>query len=158
MFSSILKELRTRNGVSQSKLSKSIGVSAGNISDWESDRSKPGYSALVEIARFFEVSADYLLELDPPPVNTKESLNAYKKEQGLVCDGSPLSDAEADLVAIFRLLPPMRQEELFDLACFQYERHVERKKKSIYWTFLEDEKEKEKNNGLHQTGTHGGIA
>jgi len=109
MFSSILKELRTRNGVSQSKLSKSIGVSAGNISDWESDRSKPGYSALVEIARFFGVSADYLLELDSTPVNTKGGLDTYKEEQGLVCDGSPLSDAEADLVAMFRLLPPIRQ-------------------------------------------------
>lgn len=65
VFSSILKTLRTEKGVSQTQLAKEIGVSAGNIGDWEIGRSKPGYVALAALARFFEVSADYLLELSP---------------------------------------------------------------------------------------------
>ena len=61
LFSSLLKELRSKNRITQSELAKNIGVSTGNVSDWESGRSKPGYTALSELSRFFEVCADYLL-------------------------------------------------------------------------------------------------
>lgn len=63
MFSEILKELRKKNNVSQIDLSRSIGVSTGNISDWERGRSKPGYDALISLSRFFDISSDFLLEL-----------------------------------------------------------------------------------------------
>ena len=110
MFSSILKTLRTEKEVSQTQLAKEIGVSAGNIGDWEIGRSKPGYVALAALARFFEVSADYLLELSPektsePPTELR-GLDEIKASQGLTCDGLPLSEDEVDLVAMYRLLPP----------------------------------------------------
>lgn len=139
MFSVLLKELRSQKGCSQKKLAQEVGVSPGNISDWESDRNKPGYNALISLARFFGVSADYLLELDCPskPDNPGLMLDDYKAEQGLVCDGSPLTEAETDLVAMFRLLPPSHQEELFDLTYFKYRRHVEEKRESIYSTYID---------------------
>lgn len=65
-------------------------------------------------------------------------LEAVKQEQGLVCDGSPLTDAETDLVAMFRLLPSYEQEDLFDLVYFKYKKHVEQKKESIYWTYFDE--------------------
>ena len=37
------------------------------------------------------------------------------KRQGLTCDGSPLEDEEADLIAMYRLLPEEQQEDIFDL-------------------------------------------
>lgn len=137
MFSELIKELRTKHGYSQKTLAKAVGVSPGNISDWESDRSKPGYNALASLARIFGVSADYLLEIEEQPGKTGFDLNAYKAEQGLSCDGSPLSEAETDLIAMFRLLPPSHQEELFDLTYFKYRRHVEEKRESIYSTYLD---------------------
>ena len=147
VFSSILKTLRTEKGVSQTQLAKEIGVSAGNIGDWEIGRSKPGYVALAALARFFEVSADYLLELSPektsePPTELR-GLDEIKASQGLTCDGLPLSEDEVDLVAMYRLLPPPHREEIFDLVYFKYKRHVEEKKESIYSTYFdgsEDEK------------------
>ena len=63
MFSDVLKELRAKTGVSQLKLAKAIGVSNGNVGDWERGRSKPGYDAIVALSRFFGVSSDSLLEL-----------------------------------------------------------------------------------------------
>lgn len=67
MFSAILKDLRAKNGYTQGQLAKMLGVSPGNVGDWETGKSKPGYSALASLARIFEVSADYLLELDAAP-------------------------------------------------------------------------------------------
>ena len=134
MFSEIIKALRSEKGLSQTQLAKEIGVSPGNVGDWETGRSKPGYNALAALTRIFGVSADYLLELDTAPVKTSIDLSEFKSEQGLSCDGLPLDDAEVDLVAMYRLLPSLQQEELFDLTYFKYKRYVEQKKESIYWT------------------------
>jgi len=122
MFSSILKELRTLKGISQIKLSKAIGVSAGNISDWESGRSKPGYSALVEIARFFEVSADYLLELQGEEWNNNTSIPQRLRV--------PLSPTELDLVDMFRFISNDDQIELLNLAYTKYQKNLEQKRES----------------------------
>ena len=53
MFASLLKQLRAKKGVSQLELAKAIGVSNGNVGDWERGRSKPGYDALIALSRFF---------------------------------------------------------------------------------------------------------
>ena len=135
MFSEIIKTLRTEKGFSQTQLAKEIGVSPGNVGDWETGRSKPGYNALAALTRIFGVSADYLLELDTSPVKTSIDLSEFKSEQDLACDGLPLDDAEVDLVAMFRLLPPSHQKEVFDLVYFKYKRHVEQKKESIFSTY-----------------------
>lgn len=147
MFNTLLKELRAKNGMTQGQLAKAAGVSPGNVGDWESGKSKPGYNALASLARIFDVSADYLLELSPekksePPTELR-GLDEIKASQGLTCDGLPLSEDEVDLVAMYRLLPPSHREEIFDLVYFKYKRHVEEKKESIYSTYFngsEDEK------------------
>ena len=138
MFSDLLKQLRAEKGVSQVELARAIGVSNGNVGDWERGRSKPGYDALVALSRYFEISAGRLLGLDDNLENKRDDLTAYKQEQGLTCDGSPLSDEEADLVAMFRLLPSHEREDLFDLTYFKYKKYVEHKKESIYWTYFDE--------------------
>ena len=126
MFNVLLKELRAKKGMTQAQLAKAIGVSPGNVGDWETGKSKPGYTALATLSRIFEVSADYLLELKSPHVDASgDKLTSYKKEQGLICDESPLTDEEADVVAMYRLLPPMHRHEVYDYVFFKYQRHVE---------------------------------
>jgi transcriptional regulator with XRE-family HTH domain len=126
MFSELLRELRSKKGVTQVELAKAIGVSNGNVGDWERGRSKPGYEALVALARYFEIDAGRLLELPPLPSNPP------------TCDGVPLSQLEADFLAMFRLLPPDAREEIFDLVHFKYKRIVEQKKESIFWTYFDE--------------------
>lgn len=147
MFNTLLKELRAKNGMTQGQLAKAAGVSPGNVGDWESGKSKPGYNALASLTRIFDVSADYLLELSPekksePPTELRD-LDEIKASQGLTCDDLPLSEDEVDLIAMYRLLPPSHREEVFDLVYFKYKRIVEQKKGSIYSTYFdgsEDEK------------------
>ncbi len=137
MFSDLLKQLRAEKGVSQVELARAIGVSNGNVGDWERGRSKPGYDALVALSRYFEISAGRLLGLDDSLENKRDDLTAYKQERGLTCDGSPLSEEEADLIAMFRLLPSHEREDVFDLVYFKYKKYVEKKTESIYWTYAE---------------------
>ena len=68
----------------------------------------------------------------------KPDLEAEKERQGLTCDGLPLRADEVDLVAMYRLLSPSHQEEVFDLVYFKYKRHVEEKKDSIYSTYFDE--------------------
>ena len=157
MFSEILKDLRSKSGISQGQLAKSVGVSPGNVSDWEVGKTKPGYVALAALPRFFGVSADYLLELDTAPVKTGVDLERVKLEQGLSCDGSPLEAEEADLIAMFRLLPSYEREDLFDLVYFKYKKHVEKKMESIYWTYAA-EREKAKPTSASGEGSQSVIA
>ena len=157
MFSEILKDLRSKSGIAQGQLAKSVGVSPGNVSDWEVGKTKPGYVALAALARFFGVSADYLLELDTAPVKTGVDLERVKLEQGLSCDGSPLEAEEADLIAMFRLLPSYEREDLFDLVYFKYKKHVEKKMESIYWTYAA-EREKAKPTSASGEGSQSVIA
>lgn len=135
MFSEVLKGLRGKRGVSQGQLAKEVGVSPGNVGDWEGGKSKPGYSAITALARFFEVSADELLELDSP-VNASKASGV-----GLICDGVPLSQMEADMIAMFRLLPEAARKEIFDLVHFKYSRLEDGEKESIYSTYFDESDE-----------------
>jgi transcriptional regulator with XRE-family HTH domain len=63
VFCEILKELRIEKGVGQVELAKAINVSKGIISLWENGLREPKLSNLIELAKFFEVSLDYLVGL-----------------------------------------------------------------------------------------------
>lgn len=62
-FKERLKELRTDRGMSQSALAEKFDVDFRTISNWEKGLRKPDIDMLVLIAKYFEVSADYLLGL-----------------------------------------------------------------------------------------------
>ena len=143
MFASLLKQLRAKKGVSQLELAKAIGVSNGNVGDWERGRSKPGYDALIALSRFFEVSAGRLLEI--PEVSD------------LVCDGVPLSEAEADLIAMYRILDDRGREDVFDFVTMKYEKATG-EKGSIYSTYIEDENAQKKSGPPLGLDTRDGTA
>lgn len=58
-----IKQLRKDNELTMAEFAKSIGVSAGNVGDWESEsrKSVPGASALIAIANTYHVSIDWIL-------------------------------------------------------------------------------------------------
>lgn len=64
MLNEKIKKLRLSYNLSQVELANSLGVSKQCISNWENDNVQPSIEMLVNIARFFNVSADYLLDMD----------------------------------------------------------------------------------------------
>ncbi|MCL2674984.1 MAG: helix-turn-helix domain-containing protein [Firmicutes bacterium] len=58
-----LKELRAEKGVGQNKLAADLCLSNASISYWETGKQEPSASAIFKLARYFGVSADYILGL-----------------------------------------------------------------------------------------------
>lgn len=80
-----LKELRLDAGLSQKELAVKFGTTQRNISNWESGHNEPDIEMLKKIAKFFEVSTDYLLDIDfgadklLPPFSEETLLNTVKR-------------------------------------------------------------------------------
>lgn len=55
-------ELRKSYNISQQKLAKEIGVSQKAIDFWEKGINEPKATYILNIAKFFDVSCDYLLD------------------------------------------------------------------------------------------------
>ena len=64
MLNEKIKKLRISYNMSQVDLAKRLGVSKQCVSNWENDNVQPSVEMLVKIAKFFNVSADYLLDMD----------------------------------------------------------------------------------------------
>lgn len=60
----IIKLLREEKNISQSVLAKNIGVHKSTISLWENEINGPKAGYIIKLAKFFNVTADYLLGLE----------------------------------------------------------------------------------------------
>ena len=63
IFAKRVFELRKARGISQEKLGKAVGLSHKAISTIESGARSTTIEKLIALARYFEVSTDYLLGL-----------------------------------------------------------------------------------------------
>lgn len=61
IFAERLIQLRKERGLSQATVAKDLGVSLGIICYWETNKSDPTASNIAKLARYFNVSSDYLL-------------------------------------------------------------------------------------------------
>ena len=59
-----IKEFRAKSGLSQAALGKRVGASKAAISKYENGASAPPYDVIIELARIFSVSTDFLLGAD----------------------------------------------------------------------------------------------
>ena len=75
MLNERIKILRMARNLSQVELAKKLNVSKQSISNWENDNILPSIEMLMEIARLFSVSTDYLLGLDDRKVIDVEGLS-----------------------------------------------------------------------------------
>ena len=63
-FSERLKDLRMEKGLSIQALSKEIQIGVASICRWENGKADVKGTQLVILAKYFEVSTDYLLGLE----------------------------------------------------------------------------------------------
>ena len=55
-----LLELRRERGLSQREVAREFNVSQSTYNNWENSNTQPSIEQLIGLARFFEVSVDYL--------------------------------------------------------------------------------------------------
>ena len=67
IFSSRLRALRTKRGLSQPQLAKELGMIKQRVNNWESGLSLPSADVLVALSDYFGVSVDYLVGRSEKP-------------------------------------------------------------------------------------------
>ena len=61
MVAARIKLLRDQRGMTQTELAKRLGITRSSVNAWEMGISVPSTQYIVELARLFKVSTDYLL-------------------------------------------------------------------------------------------------
>lgn len=84
-------ELRKERGLSQREAAKIFGVSQGTFNNWENSNTQPSIEQLIAIARFFEVSVDYLI--------------GNADEIGVINLISTLTPEQREVISLFSALP-----------------------------------------------------
>lgn len=148
-------------GLKQVDICNITGLSTTALSQYCTGKRVPDTVSLYKIATALGMSMERILtgeDLTIEEINDDTpNLEVIKREQGLSCDGSPLDTEEADLVAMYRLLPSHAQEDMFDQLHCLYRKYAERKRESIYWTYKAD-KLKQKDTAASDGGSQDGIA
>lgn len=63
-FAKRLEQLMKEKGITQMKLSQSIGYSQRAVSKWINGQAEPTATAIMLCANYFDVTSDYLLGLE----------------------------------------------------------------------------------------------
>lgn len=85
-FSTILKHLRRKNDMTQEDLAEALGLTPQAVSRWENGAASPDNTVIKKLAYLFDVTTDYLLEVDPVRMQdnireTIEKANAAEPEE-----------------------------------------------------------------------------
>lgn len=67
----IIRELRREIGCTQNQLADILGVTQDSISLWENDKRVPDTQYIIAMAKFFDVTTDYLLGLSEEYANIR---------------------------------------------------------------------------------------
>lgn len=70
-----IKMLREKSGLKQADLARILGISRSGVNAWEMGLTVPSTQYVVELAKFFGVSTDYLLGVEKSAVISVEGLS-----------------------------------------------------------------------------------
>ena len=101
-FSIRLQNLLEERDITQKSLSAELHLASSTLNGYVTEHRQPDLQTLIRLARYFDVSTDYLL-----------GLSTEKKPAP-----STLNHAEGALIHLFRSLIPERQELLIEQAKF----------------------------------------
>ena len=99
-FSIRFKNLIEENGLAQKQIAIDLHIADSTISGYLSDYRQPDFEMLIRIARYFDVTTDYLLGLSEDKKPAPSDLDAF----------------EGELVYLYRSLIPERKPLLIEQA------------------------------------------
>lgn len=101
-FSTRVKDLRKKSGLSMEQLAEELGITKSRVNMWENNGTIPRGDVLKQLAKYFNVTIDFLLGNDDTSelytYNTK--LNSLQRNLGKLNE-TELSKAEGMLKAVF---------------------------------------------------------
>lgn len=98
-----LKELREKKNIKQKDLAERFNLTKTAISLYENDKRSPDQALLKELAKFFDVSVDYLLGVsDIQNYPSEASATAFAKENmDLIREGKSFEDVSREIIERF---------------------------------------------------------
>ena len=116
---STIKKLRRERDMTQEQLAEYLGITANAISQWECGRTMPDISQLPILANLFEVTSDYLLEIDISQKHT--AIENIRRDAWALCNSG---DKEGAVALIRNALAdyPNSFIMMSDLVIFLYQR------------------------------------
>ena len=107
MFGEKLKELRKTKNLTQTDIAKMFNVTDATVSTWEVGKAQPSFDILIELAKYFNVSTDYLLGITDSDKPKIEKLRQTLLEAGIMV-GTDLSYDE--LNRALRIVEMMKEK------------------------------------------------
>lgn len=102
IFSTRVKELREKAGLSMDQMAKQLGVTKSRINMWENNGTVPRMNVLIELAKFFNVTTDFLLGNDETTNLSLENARLSSLQRNLSkLSEADLEKAEGMLKAVF---------------------------------------------------------
>ena len=78
-----IRYLREKNGLTQAALAKKLGITRGSVNFWEMSLTSPSLANVVEMAKIFHVTVDYLLSTEEKMLLDITALDQEQRE--VVC-------------------------------------------------------------------------
>lgn len=124
LFCERLKNLRLSNNLTMENLGAQFSVTKQTISRWESGDRLPPLNVTYNIAKYFNVSIDYLVGLTDNNINTIQNTTSDTLKDPI------LSEKHEKLIKLFDTLDSHNQGALLERATMLSEE--QRKKSGIY--------------------------
>ena len=107
--------LMTESGITARKLTTETGLNHSSVTEWKKGKANPSYGAIVKIAKYFDVSEDYLLGKSPDPRPA-----AYKQSPS---DEPPDSEIVEQVKKILTQLSEDVQKDVLEYAEYVKSKH-----------------------------------
>ena len=102
IFGTRVKELREKAELSMEELAKKLGVTKSRVNMWENNGTVPRMNILIELAKYFNVTTDYLLGNDDDKEIDTENTKLSSLQRNLrKLNEEDLEKAEKMLKAVF---------------------------------------------------------
>lgn len=75
MIADKIKQLRESKDMTQTQLAKAFNVTRSSVNAWEMGISVPSTQYIIELAKFFQISTDYLLGMKTTETISLQGLN-----------------------------------------------------------------------------------
>ena len=117
-------QLIKQSGLSDNAFEKQLHLSQGTVGNWRSGRNKLSMEAIIKLARFFNVSADYLLGLtdERKPLECRDVGQVDSPTSSVPAVFGEMSDLLSErrfinTAKIYHELPDEMRERVFGLIC-----------------------------------------
>lgn len=124
-----LKELRKQKHISQTKLANALNIKQTTISSYEKGKTQPPIEVLIDMANYFNVSLDYLLERQYENKIDLASLSETK--QNIIKMVTQLNELHAIKVEVY-VQSKLDEQEIIHNNTILNNNHIKESKKNVW--------------------------